>query len=183
MITTPTRSLLCALTIAACAFTGALLSPSPAHADLLEEAGLTGGSNRVVITEVLGKGRITFNTKNTSSVNAAISTFEGPMVKAEVHCKRSGYRCARLEGTTTQTFDAKSTKESGQVRASLAVKGKKAEAQLLQDLQSACKAGQSTIRLNVTVKGWCTKVKTAIGKKNYKPSASAQQASFALQCK
>lgn len=168
MIRKPTlRSLLLAGALAAAA-------SLPARADVFEDLGLTGGGNSAAILEVKGPGALTFDKDDYEGGFEPVSNYSGPRVKAEILCKRSGYRCARLGD---QELGAKEAREEAETSASLS----SAKA-VKETIHKACLAKKTTVQLPVTVVGKCTKVKFAIGAKNYKVSAPGKNATFTITC-
>lgn len=153
---------------------GALFITGQARADIFEDIGLTGGGNSANIIEVKGKGKLTFHKNDYTGGKDAVTDFTGPLVSAEIFCKRSGYRCSRLGETA---LSPKKNHETGDVNASLA----KDDA-VNKTLDAACKAKKTTVQVPVTVTGQCEKVKFAVGKEHYKVSSETKTANFDLVC-
>lgn len=176
------------------------MTPAPAHArDAFEMAGLTGGANVVGIAEVKTDGEIRFNTKNPTM--SGVRVIKAPEVVFAARCKRSGYRCEKLEGHTTKNFDTDNSEETGNIQASLLAqdsrwthskankdqqkKRAKAEAELISTLKAACAAGQKEVDLYISVRLTCKQVKAAIGKNRYYPisnETSSKRATYKLTC-
>lgn len=154
---------------------GALLVATQAKADIFEDMGLTGGGNSANILEVKGNGKLTFHKNDYDGGKPAITDFTGPQVKAEVICKRSGYRCSRLG---EKSLPAKKTTEThDDVHASIAK-----DDTVNSTIDAACKAKKTQVQLPVTIVGQCEKVKFAIGKEHYKVSSPSKTATFELTC-
>lgn len=153
---------------------GALLIAGQARADIFEDVGLTGGGNSANIIEVKGSGKLTFHKNDYAGGKVAVTNFTGPLVNAEIFCKRSGYRCSRLGETA---LPAKKNHETAEVTASL---GK--DDSVNKTIAAACTAKKTTVQLPVTVTGQCEKVKFAIGKEHYKVSSETKTATFDLTC-
>lgn len=153
----------------------AILCTSQAKADIWEDLGLTGGSNSISILEVKTHGKLTFDKDDFEGGFEPVSGFTGPTVKAEMKCKRSGYRCSKLGDSALDSKHSEVTKE---VAASLA----KSDAAKTK-IDAACKAKKKTVELDVTVPGTCHKsVFPTIGPKNIKVSSPAKTATFDLTC-
>lgn len=173
---------------------------TPAQADLLSDAGLTGGSNIVGILAVKTDGQIQFTKSNPTMSGVRVT--KAPEVEFAARCKRSGYRCEKLQGQSTKMFDVDSSEESGTIQAALLAhdprwtasnankdqkkKRAKAEAELLSSLKSACDAGQDEVDLYVSVRLTCKKVKSAIGNSRYYPisnETTSKRATYKLTCR
>ncbi|MBM4358454.1 MAG: hypothetical protein FJ096_10135 [Deltaproteobacteria bacterium] len=151
-----------------------VVAAGTANADIFEDAGLTGGANRIDIGKVAGSGSLTYSANDYEGGTPQVTDFTGPKATAEISCKRDGYRASRIGD---QKVDGEPTTHSAEVESSLA-KSKANDAAL----KAACKAGKTKVQLEVTVTGECRKVKTALGKKKYKVSAPAKYANFELTC-
>lgn len=146
-----------------------------AQADIFEDIGLTGGSNTMTILEVKGSGKLTFDKDDFEGGFVAVSEFTGPTVKAEMKCKRSGYRCSKIGDVSLNAKDSEVTKE---VAASL---GK--DTSINSTIDAACKAKKKTVQLQVTVPGVCHRaVWPTVGPKNIKISSPSKPATFNLTC-
>lgn len=169
------RSALRRLAVALPVAAGALFVAGHADADIFEDMGLTGGSNSITILEVKTNGKLTFDKDDYEGGFVAVSAYTGPTVKAEMKCKRSGYRCSKIGDTALDSKHSEVTKE---VSASL---GK--ESTVNTTLDAACKAKKKTVQLQVTVPGTCHKsVFPTIGPKNIKISSAGKNATFDLTC-
>jgi hypothetical protein len=174
-----------------------LLAAIPASADVFEDANLTGGDNVVGIAEIKTDGQITFVKSNPTM--AGIQRVVGPQVVFAARCKRSGYRCEKVEGKTSVDLGSKSSEETGTVEANLLAQDRHwtspdassdekkkraaAEAELLAKLKSACEAGQDEVELKVSVRLTCKKVKFAVGSSRYYPQSAPKLATFKLTCR
>jgi hypothetical protein len=153
-----------------------VLAAGTANADIFEEAGLTGGENRIDISKVAGNGSLTFSVNDYEGGVPQVTDYTGPKANAEISCKRSGYRASRIG---TEKIEGEPVSATATAEASLVAKSKKNE----DALKAACKAGKTKVQLDVTVTGECRKVKTlAVGKKKYKVSAKPATANFDLTC-
>lgn len=173
----------------------------PARADNLSSLGLTGGSNVVGILSVKSDGHIQF-TKNNATMSG-VRVIKAPEVEFAARCKRSGYRCEKLQGQSTKMFDVDSSEESGTIQAALLAheprwtaskankdqkkKRAKAEAELLSSLKAACAAGQDEVDLYVSVRLTCKRVKFAPGSnERYYPlsnEATPKRVTYKLTCR
>ena len=153
-----------------------LLVTGTANADIFEEAGLTGGENRIEIGKVSGNGSLTYSPNEHEGGTPQVTDYKGPKASAELSCKRSGYRASRLG---SESVEGEPVSAKADVEASLAAKSKKND----DALKAACKANKTKVQLEVTATGECRKTKTlAVGKKKYKVSAPATMAMFDLTC-
>lgn len=174
------------------------LAAIPASAqDLFKAAGLTGGDNVVGIAEIKTNGQITFVQNNPTM--SGVQRVTGPQVVFAARCKRSGYRCERVDGKTSVELGSKNSEETGTIQADLLAQDARwtatnanadqkkkraaAEAELLATLKAACEAGQDEVDLKVSVRLTCKKVKTAIGDERYYPHSEPKLATYKLSCR
>ncbi len=149
---------------------------------LLVQAGLTGGNNTAKILKwVSYDGRITFRMKDKRIIRHV-----GQKVRARVRCKRSGYRVTGVGKVLN--WPGKVTNLVKTDRAKLAKGYKNSIA--FKNLYKYCKHakangknGKFKVTLPVTVRGRCTKVKIAIGKKHYYPTAPSKQGKHWVTCR
>jgi hypothetical protein len=184
------------LVCAALLLVGLAASPVSAQ-DLFSKAGLTGGDNVVGIAEIKGDGQITFVTANPTM--SGVQRVTGPSVVFAARCKRSGYRCEKVQAKTDANFSSDKSEETGTVQADLIAqdvrwtmpkanadqrkKRANAEAELISTLKAACAAGQDEVDLKISVRLTCKRVKTAIGDDRYYPHSAPKLATYKLNCR
>jgi len=156
--------------------------------DPFKAAGLTGGDNGIAITKLNTQGEITVNTKGTTT-NTIITHYTGPEADFLAQCRQSGYRVNKVSGADglATAFGSKESRESGKVAAALkAIEQKKdeakAEAALTKQLKDACDSKQSTVRLEVSARLYCKRVKFGFGAENPSYMAPPITATFKLTC-
>lgn len=159
---------------------------SMASADIISDAGLTGGPNMVAVIKVLEPGEIVFPAA--ADDFSAVQVKTGPKVQFGARCKRDGYRCQKVVGNTTAVFDTKHSEEDGEVEANLIAvaygrDAAKNKAAVVKALQNACKNNQTTVQLPVAVRLTCKKVKFAWGDSSYEVASDAMQATYNITCK
>ena len=195
-MTTKTQLLTLALS-ALVTLVAAAATSAPAQAqDVFQRAGLTGGDNIVGVAEVKSDGEISFMTKNPTM--AGVRVVKGPEVVYAARCKRSGYRCEKVEGRTNAIFSTDKSEETGTIQANLEAqdvrwmnkpnadqkkKRAKAEAELLDALKSACAAGQDEVELKVAVRLTCKNVKAPLQASRLYPMSTPKLATYKLNCR
>ncbi|HVJ90116.1 MAG TPA: hypothetical protein VM580_09960 [Labilithrix sp.] len=116
---------------------------------------------------------------------------KGPDSDIAAQCKESGYRVEKVVGADgiATRFKADQAQELGKVAANLRalgmkVKAKKepAEKALLKSLTDACASGQTSIRLGVTARLHCKRVKPGLGDANKEYVSDEVIATFKLTC-
>ena len=156
--------------------------------DPFKLAGLTGGDNAIAIAKLNTQGEISVNSKGTTT-NTVIAHYVGPEADFLAQCRQSGYRVNKVVGADglATTFGSKESRESGKVAAALqAIEQKKDEAKveaaLVKVLKDACATGQTSVRLPVSARLYCKRVKFGFGAENPSYMASPITATFKLTC-
>lgn len=156
--------------------------------DPFKMAGLSGGDNAIAITKLSGQGEITVNAKGTTT-DTVITHYVGPEADFLAQCRQSGYRVNKVSGADgiAASFGSKESRESGKIAAALqAIEQKKDEAKveaaLVKVLKDACASGQTTVRLPVSARLYCKRVKFGFGAENPSYMASPITSTFKLTC-
>lgn len=158
--------------------------------DPFKAAGLKGGENGLAITKINADGELTVSGKGTT-VESTLLKLKGPDAAIAAQCAESGYRVDKVVGADgiATTFKGDQAQELGTVAANLRALGMKvkakrepAEKALVKSLTDACASGQSSIRLGVTARLFCKRVKPGPGDSVKEYVSDEVTATFKLTC-